>query len=51
MGTRERIYEDQREKETERRAGNGGRVAERRDNAAKERKRECGFCGKGGKKR
>ena len=51
VGTSRRIYEDQREKESERQAGNGGRVAEGRNNGAKERKLECGFCEKKKKKK
>lgn len=43
-GTRKRSEEDQREKETETQAGNGGHVAERRNNGAKKGKRECRFC-------
>lgn len=43
VGTSKRSYKDQREKQTETQAGNGGQVAERRNNRAKERKRECGF--------
>lgn len=34
------------EKDTETQAGNGGHVAERRNNGAKVRERECGFCEK-----
>lgn len=35
--------EDRRERGTETQAGNGGHVAERRNNGAKKTKRECGF--------
>lgn len=43
-GTSKRSYEDQRQEDTEAQAGNGGHV--RRNNRAKERLRECGFCSK-----
>lgn len=43
--TRKRSFEDQREKESETQAGNGGHVAERRNNRAKQ-KQNMGFVRK-----